>query len=49
LFEDGFEVFDNLLEENVGIGKITGFFEAFVSGARRCRGSLCRVRLFAVH
>jgi len=31
LFERGFEVFDDLLGENVGIGEIVGLFEAFVS------------------
>jgi hypothetical protein len=31
LFEGGFEVFDDFLSENVGIGKAVGVFEAFVS------------------
>jgi len=31
LFEGGFEVLDDFLGENVGIGKIVGVFEAFVS------------------
>jgi hypothetical protein len=31
LFEGGFEVIDDFLGENVGIGKIVGDFEAFVS------------------
>jgi hypothetical protein len=31
LFEDGFEFFDDSLGEHVEIGKIIGFFEAFVS------------------
>jgi hypothetical protein len=31
LFEGGVEVFDDFLSENVGIGKIVGVFEAFVS------------------
>jgi hypothetical protein len=31
LFEDGFEIFDDLLGEDVGIGKVVGFFEALVS------------------
>jgi hypothetical protein len=31
LFEGGFEVFDNFLGENVGLGKIVRFFEALVS------------------
>jgi hypothetical protein len=29
LFEGGFEIFDDLLRENVGIGEIVGFLEAF--------------------
>lgn len=31
LFEGGFEIFDDLLRENVGIGKIVGFCETFLS------------------
>jgi len=31
LFEGGFEFFDDLLAENIGIGKIVGLFLAFVS------------------
>jgi hypothetical protein len=31
LLEGGFEVVDDFLGENVGIGKIVGVFEAFVS------------------
>jgi hypothetical protein len=31
LFKGGFEVFDDFLRENVRIGKVVGFFEAFVS------------------
>ena len=31
LFERGFEVIDDFLGENVGIGEIVGVFEAFVS------------------
>ncbi len=33
LFEGGFEVVDDFLGENVGIGKIVGVFEAFVSNS----------------
>jgi len=29
LFEGGFEIVDDFLGENVGIGKIVGVFEAF--------------------
>ena len=31
LFEGGFEVFDNFLGENIGIGEIVGFFQTFVA------------------
>jgi len=31
LFEGGFEVFDDFLGENVGVGEIVRVFEAFVS------------------
>jgi hypothetical protein len=31
LFERGFEVFDDFLSKNVGVGEIVRFFEAFVS------------------
>jgi len=31
LFERGFAVFDDFLREHVGVGKIVGVFEAFVS------------------
>ena len=38
LFEGSFEVFDNFLGQNVGIGKIAGFFEVFISsGSARSR------------
>jgi hypothetical protein len=31
LFEASFEVFDDFLGEDIGVGKIVGFFEAFIS------------------
>jgi hypothetical protein len=31
LFEGGSEVFDHLLSEDIGIGKVVGFLEAVVS------------------
>jgi hypothetical protein len=31
LFKVGFEIFDDFQGENVGIGKVVGFFEAVVS------------------
>ncbi|MBI2349924.1 MAG: hypothetical protein HYV00_00295 [Deltaproteobacteria bacterium] len=30
LFEGGFEVFDDFLGQDVGIGKVVGFFDAFI-------------------
>jgi len=40
LFEGGFKVFDNFLGKNIGIGKIVGFFEAFVSAPEMSRLAL---------
>jgi len=40
LFERGFEVFDDFLSENVGIGEIVGFFPAFVSDQTTSRLTL---------
>jgi len=31
LFEDGFEIVDDFLSGNVGIGQVVALFEAFVS------------------
>jgi hypothetical protein len=31
MFQDGFEIFDDFLGENVGGGKVVGVFEAFVA------------------
>lgn len=31
LFESGFELFNDFLGQNVGIGEVVGFFERFVS------------------
>jgi hypothetical protein len=31
LFERGFEIIDDFQGENVGIGKVVGVFEAFIS------------------
>jgi len=31
LFESGFEIVNDFLGENVGIGEIVGFFQAFVT------------------
>jgi len=43
LFEGGFEVFDDLLSENVGIRKIVGLFEAFVSELQDVEASFVAV------
>jgi hypothetical protein len=37
LFESGFKVNDDLLGEDARLGKIVGFFEAFVSGKEASR------------
>jgi hypothetical protein len=34
LFQGGFEVFHDFLGENVGIGKIVGFLQRFVSARK---------------
>jgi hypothetical protein len=31
MFQGGFEIFHDFLGENVGIGKMVGLFEAFIS------------------
>jgi hypothetical protein len=31
LFQSGFEVFDDFLGQNVGVGQVVGLFQAFVS------------------
>jgi hypothetical protein len=31
LFEGGFEVLDDFLGQNAGVGQVVGFFECFVS------------------
>jgi hypothetical protein len=36
LFEDGFEVFDDFLPENIRIGEVVGLFEACVSELQAC-------------
>jgi hypothetical protein len=38
LFEGGFEVFDDFLGENIGIGKAVGVFEAFIPSAKHYTG-----------
>jgi len=43
LFEGSFEVFDDLLSENVGIRKIVGLFEAFVSELQDVEASFVAV------
>ena len=48
LFDGGFEVFDDLLGENVRIGESVGFFEAFVSEQKMWRLALSRADLNAL-
>ena len=43
LLEGGFEVFDEFLSEHVGIGKIVGIFQAFVSVAEDVEASFVAV------
>jgi hypothetical protein len=37
LFQSGFEVFNDCLGKNIGIGKIGRFFQAFVSEQKMSR------------
>jgi len=48
LFDRGFEVFDDFLGENVGIGKIVGVFEAFVPEPEYVEAGLVAVDEFFV-
>ena len=43
MVEGGFEVVDDLLSENVGIRKIVGLFEAFVSELQDVEASFVAV------
>jgi hypothetical protein len=45
LFEGGFQVFHDFLSEDVGIGEIVGFFEAFVSKPEDVEARLIAVYL----
>jgi len=47
LFEGGFEVFDDFLGENVGIGKIVGVFKAFVPEPEDGQARLVAVAFFS--
>jgi hypothetical protein len=40
-FEGGFEVLDDFLGKDIGIGKIVGFFEAFVSKSENVEACPC--------
>jgi len=40
MFKGGFEIFDDFLGENVGVGKAVRFFEAFVSQQRDVEAGL---------
>jgi hypothetical protein len=46
LFDCDFEVFDDFLGENVGIGEIVGFFEALVAEPEDVEASLVAVDEF---
>jgi hypothetical protein len=43
LFEGGFEIVDDFLGKNVGIGKIVGVFEAFVSEPEDVEAGIIRL------
>ena len=43
MFEGGFEVLDDFLRENVGIGEIVGVFESFVSEPEDVRAGLVAI------
>jgi hypothetical protein len=45
LFEGGFEVFDDFVSEDIGIGKIVGFFEAFFPEPEDVEAGLVLLRL----
>jgi hypothetical protein len=44
LFQSGFVVLDDFLGNNVWIGEVVGFFEAFVSQRKSCAGFLAAVK-----
>ena len=48
LFEGGFEVFHGFLGEKVGIDKIVGFFQPFVSAPEDIEARLIAVNKFLV-
>jgi len=48
LFEGGFEVFDDFLGENVGVGQIVGVFEAFISEPQDVEARLVAAAEFLV-
>jgi hypothetical protein len=39
MLQSGFQVFDDFLGENIGIAKIVGFFEAFISERKDIKAS----------
>ncbi len=43
LFEGGFEIVDDFQGKNVGIGKIVGFYEAFVSEPKDVEAGIIRL------
>jgi len=48
LFEGGSEVFDDFLGENIGIGKVVGFFKVFVSEPEDIQAGFVTVDEFSV-
>ena len=44
LFEGGFEIFNDFLGQNVGIGEVVGLFEALVSEPEDVEAGLVAVR-----
>jgi hypothetical protein len=47
LFEGGFEVVDDFLGEDVGVGEIVGVFEAFVSEPKDIEAGFVAVDSFS--
>jgi hypothetical protein len=48
LFESRFEVFDDFLGENIGIGEIVGLFQAFVAEPKDAETCLVAVDEFFI-
>ena len=49
MFESGFQVFDDFLGKDIGVGEVVGFFQAFVSEPKDVKAGLVAVdELFVV-